>query len=59
VNYKNPPLVKGKRVTGFTNEEEVQLTKVVPFLVQDELKRFGAQFEQRTNGKGFWLSVVI
>src|ERR1019366_5420942 len=34
------PLVKGKRVTGFTNTEEqaVQLTKVVPFLVEDELK---------------------
>lgn len=37
VNYKGEPLVKGKRVTGFTNseEEEVQLTKVVPFLVED------------------------
>jgi putative intracellular protease/amidase len=33
------PLVKGKRVTGFTDTEEqaVQLTKVVPFLVEDEL----------------------
>ena len=33
-------LVKGKKVTGFTNEEEeaVQLTKVVPFLVEDMLK---------------------
>ena len=42
------PLVKGKRVTGFTNEEEaaVQLTNVVPFLVEDELKRLGATFEK-------------
>ncbi len=34
------PLVKGKRVTGFSNTEEeaVQLTKVVPFLVEDMLK---------------------
>ena len=34
------PLVKGKQVTGFTNSEEeaVQLTKVVPFLVQDMLE---------------------
>ena len=34
------PLVQGKRVTGFTNTEEeaVGLTKVVPFLVEDELK---------------------
>ena len=48
VTYKGEPLVKGKRVTGFTNEEEeeVQLTKVVPFLVEDELKRLGAIFEK-------------
>jgi putative intracellular protease/amidase len=34
------PLVKGKRVTGFSNTEEaaVQLTDVVPFLVEDMLK---------------------
>jgi putative intracellular protease/amidase len=34
------PLVKGKRVTGFSNSEEeaVQLTKVVPFLLEDMLK---------------------
>ena len=33
------PLVKGKKVTGFTNSEEeaVQLTDVVPFLVEDML----------------------
>jgi putative intracellular protease/amidase len=33
------PLVKGKRVTGFSNSEEaaVQLTEVVPFLVEDML----------------------
>ncbi|MGO7638711.1 DJ-1/PfpI family protein, partial [Rhizobium leguminosarum] len=40
VTYKGAPIVKGNRVTGFTNgeEEEVQLTTVVPFLVEDELK---------------------
>src|SRR5690606_23387147 len=34
------PMVKGKKVTGFTNTEEeaVQLTEVVPFLLEDELK---------------------
>ena len=39
VTYKGEPLVKGKHVTGFTNgeEEEMKLTKVVPFLVEDEL----------------------
>lgn len=48
VTHKGAPLVKGKRVTGFTNEEEaaVQLTNVVPFLVEDELKRLGANFEK-------------
>ncbi len=50
VTYKGEPLVKGKRVTGFTNgeEEEVQLTKVVPFLVEDELMRLGAIFEKKS-----------
>jgi putative intracellular protease/amidase len=48
VTYRGEPLVKRKRVTGFTNEEEeeVQLTRVVPFLVEDELKRLGAMFEK-------------
>jgi putative intracellular protease/amidase len=48
VTYNGAPLVKGKRVTGFTNgeEEDVQLTHVVPFLVEDELTRLGAIFEK-------------
>ena len=51
VTHKGEPLVKGKHVTGFTNgeEEEVQLTKVVPFLVEDELMRLGAIFEKVRN----------
>lgn len=42
------PLVKGKKVTGFTNTEEeaVGLTKVVPFLVEDELKAKGGIFSK-------------
>lgn len=42
------PLVKGKKVTGFTNTEEegVQLTKVVPFLVEDMLKEKGGQYSK-------------
>lgn len=42
------PLVKGKTVTGFTNTEEeaVGLTKVVPFLVEDELKRNGGNYSK-------------
>lgn len=58
VRYQGEPLVKGKRVTGFTNgeEEAVQLTKVVPFLVEDELLRLGATFEKLRNWQP--LSVV-
>jgi putative intracellular protease/amidase len=42
------PLVKGRNVTGFTNSEEeaVQLTNVVPFLVEDMLKQHGANFSR-------------
>jgi putative intracellular protease/amidase len=51
VTYRGEPLVKGKRVTGFTNgeEEDAQLTHVVPFLVEDELLRLGAIFEKVRN----------
>ena len=55
VTYNCEPLVKGKRVTGFTNgeEEEVQLTHVVPFLVENELKLLGAHFEKVPNWQPF------
>ena len=44
-------LVAGKTVTGFTNgeEEAVGLTKVVPFLVEDELMSLGAIFSKVKN----------
>ncbi|MFO1101961.1 MAG: type 1 glutamine amidotransferase domain-containing protein [Methylocystis sp.] len=53
-HVKNPdgaPLVRGKAVTGFTNgeEEAVGLTKVVPFLVEDELMNCGAIFSKVMN----------
>ena len=40
------PLVHGKRVTGFSNSEEaaVELTDVVPFLVEDMLKDHGGVY---------------
>jgi putative intracellular protease/amidase len=43
--------VEGKTVTGFTDgeEEEVGLTKVVPFLVEDEMLRLGATFSKVKN----------
>lgn len=42
------PLVKGKKVTGFTNSEEeaVGLTDVVPFLVEDMLKENGGLYSK-------------
>ncbi|POD17316.1 type 1 glutamine amidotransferase domain-containing protein [Pseudomonas syringae] len=42
------PLVKGRRVTGFTNSEEeaVGLTNVVPFLVEDTLKQLGGDYSK-------------
>jgi putative intracellular protease/amidase len=42
------PLVKGKSVTGFSNTEEgaVQLSDIVPFLLEDELKGKGANYSK-------------
>ncbi|CAM3572597.1 type 1 glutamine amidotransferase domain-containing protein [Paracidovorax anthurii] len=42
------PIVKGRHMTGFTNgeEEAVQLTKVVPFLIENEFKAQGALYEK-------------
>ena len=49
--------MQGKRVTGFTNTEEeaVGLTKVVPFLVEDELKAKGGIYSKA----GGWQSYVV
>ena len=57
VTFQGQPIVKGKRVAGFTNSEEeaVSLTKVVPFLVEDELKRLGGLYEKAAD----WASFVI
>ncbi|GGZ60626.1 dimethylallyltransferase [Lysobacter xinjiangensis] len=51
------PLVRGRRVTGFTNSEEaaVGLTDVVPFLVEDMLKANGGRYEKKAD----WASHVI
>jgi len=42
------PLVKGKKVTGFTNQEEaaVQLTDIVPFLLEDMLIENGGIYSK-------------
>lgn len=51
------PLVEGKRVTGFTNTEEaaVNLTEIVPFLVEDELKAKGGIFSRGDD----WASYIV
>ena len=51
------PLVKGKKVTGFTNTEEeaVGLTKVVPFLVEDMLEGKGGIYSKAAD----WQSHVL
>jgi len=48
------PLVKGKKITSFSNTEEeaVGLTKIVPFLLEDELKKLGANFSKEAD----WIS---
>jgi putative intracellular protease/amidase len=51
------PLVKGKKVTGFTNTEEaaVGLTEIVPFLLEDELKQRGGLYSQGAD----WASYIV
>ena len=51
------PLVQGKNVTGFTNTEEaaVQLTDIVPFLVEDMLVGNGGHYSKGAD----WQSFVV
>jgi putative intracellular protease/amidase len=50
-------LVKGKKITGFTNTEEaaVGLTEVVPFLLENELKNKGGIYSKKED----WASYVV
>ena len=45
------PLIEGKSVTGFSNSEEetVQLTEVVPFLLEDELQAKGGNYSKSSD----------
>lgn len=56
-NTDGTPLVKGKKVTGFSNTEEdaVQLSNVVPFLVEDMLKANGGIYSKGDD----WASYVL
>jgi putative intracellular protease/amidase len=58
LNVKNTSgefAVKGKAVTGFTNSEEaaVQLTEVVPFLLEDELIKRGGEYQKAQDWHAF------
>lgn len=57
VKEDGTPLVQGMKVTGFADSEEdgVGLTKVVPFLVEDELKRLGGVYSKA----GDWEPYVV
>ena len=56
-NTDGTPLVKGKKVTGFTNTEEaaVGLTDVVPFLVEDMLNENGGIYSKKED----WAAYAI
>ena len=59
INLKDPTtgewLVKGKKVTGFSNseEKEAQLDHLVPFLTETELVNHGAKYVKAENWKEF------
>ena len=50
-------ILKGKKVTGFTNTEEeaVGLTKIVPFLLEEKMKALGGTYERGPD----WASHVV
>ena len=50
-------LIKGKKVTGFSNTEEVavKLDKIVPFMLEDELKKKGGIYSKKDD----WASYVV
>ncbi|WP_435605070.1 type 1 glutamine amidotransferase domain-containing protein, partial [Streptomyces sp. C10-9-1] len=58
VDEDGTPLVSGRKVTGFANTEEeaVQLTGVVPFLVEDELVRLGGLYSRTEDWQPYVLT---
>lgn len=51
------PLIEGRSVTGFSNSEEeaVQLTEVVPFLLENELQEKGGNYSKSSD----WYPFVV
>ncbi|MGP4059231.1 type 1 glutamine amidotransferase domain-containing protein [Halobacillus litoralis] len=58
VDHNSRPILNGKKITGFTNEEEQQtgLESVVPFMLEDQLREAGADFDA---GEAFKDHVVV
>ncbi|CAM3682025.1 type 1 glutamine amidotransferase domain-containing protein [Rheinheimera salexigens] len=56
-NNQGEPLVKGKKVTGFSNSEEaaVELTDVVPYLLEDQLVALGGLYQKADD----WNTLVV
>lgn len=55
VSSNGESILKGKKVTGFSNSEEiaVKLEKAVPFSLEDKLKELGVTYEKESDFKGF------
>jgi putative intracellular protease/amidase len=55
VDESGQALVKGKKVTGFSNTEEaaVELTDIVPFLLEDELQAKGGYYVKSDDWSAF------
>lgn len=55
IKKDNEYIIKGKRITGFSNteEQEVQLDSLVPYLTETELKQRGAKYEKADNWSSF------
>ncbi len=56
-NLLGQPIVSERKVTGFSNSEEkaVELEKIVPFLLEDELKAKGGIYSKKEN----WESYIV
>lgn len=56
-NNQGELLIKGRNVTGFTNSEEdaVELTHVVPFLIEDEFIAAGAHYSKGPD----WMPYIV
>ncbi len=57
IEANGEPLVKGKRITAFSNSEEaaVGLSEIVPFLLEDMLSERGARYEKGED----WASHIV